>query len=73
MNTLEECLKMLGVPTEFEYEQLSYSEKERYKICVAVERGYEIIVDASVFDRDTLRKLINYLNEKEVEYTVINK
>ncbi len=73
MNTLEECLKMLGVPTEFEYEQLSYSEKERYKICIAVARGYEVIVDASVFDRDTLRKLINYLNEKEVEYTVINK
>jgi predicted kinase len=73
MSELNECLKILGVPQEIKYEQLSYSEKQMYKICVAVTRGYEVIVDASVFDRDTLRKLINYLNEKGIEYEVINK
>jgi hypothetical protein len=73
MSTLEECLRVLEVPKEIEYEMLSFTEKERYKICIAVERGYEVIVNASMFDKDTLKKLIDYLNEKEVQYEVINQ
>ncbi len=69
---LKECLKALGVPLDIEFEMLSFTEKKRFRICTDVIRGYSVIVDASMYDRDTLSKIISYLDKKGAKYTVIN-
>jgi hypothetical protein len=72
MNSINECLRALEVPDDIEKEYLSRTEKERYEICTKIEGRNTITLDASVFDRETLRKVIKYLNEKGINYEVIN-
>ncbi len=73
MGVFNECLDELGLNKDADYDSMSYSEQERYKICVRLLRAYDIVIDASVFDKETLDKITNYLNEKGVWYEVVNQ
>jgi cytidylate kinase len=73
MGIFNECLDELGLNKDIDYDSMSYSEQERYKICVRLLRAYDIVIDASVFDKETLKKIMNYLNEKGVWYEVVNQ
>ncbi len=72
MNSINECLRALEVPDDIEKEYLSYTEKIRYEMCTKIQGRNTITVDVSVFDRETLKKIIKYLKEKGVNYEVMN-
>jgi hypoxanthine-guanine phosphoribosyltransferase len=72
INDINECLRALEVPDDMEIEYLSYTEKVRYRICMNIEEKNTVIVDASLFDKETLKKIIKYLKERSANYMVIN-
>ncbi len=72
MVSLFECAEQLNIDLSLSEEMLSYSERERLKICIKLTKGENITIDASVFDAETLSKIITYLKEKNVKFLVIN-
>jgi hypothetical protein len=69
---VEECLRSLDVPTDIDVDMLSYTEKDRYRMCLGMIYRELVTVDCSLYDRKTLANIVNYLKSHNVHYELVN-
>ncbi len=69
---VEECLRSLGVPTDIDVDMLSYTEKDRYRMCLSVMYRESVTVDCSLYDKQTLSVILKYLKKNNIVYNLVN-